>query len=165
MEENYNATIQFPTGNDLLDLQLLNIQISTSYIDLLAVILGLISAVKAKQLIIQRIMQQQQQNQQQQPGQQNQQNQQQQPNSSEPTPSQIAALANCLGVYSILTYTRVSFIRLNEIYNSIQAGNSKFSIIPNVNITTGFVYSAIGTLLRTVGAIQRVEEEAQITIL
>lgn len=178
MQENYNATIHFLTGNDQLDIELLNIEIATSYIDLLSTILGIISAQKAKQLIIQRIIQQQQnqqqpQNQQdqqqsqqgQQQNQQNQQNQQQQPNSSEPTPSQIAAFASCLSVYTIITYTRISFIRLNEVYNNILAGTSNFSIGPNVSITTGFIYSSIGTLLRTVGAIRRVEEEAQITIL
>ncbi len=173
MQENYNATIHFLTGNDQLDLELLNIELQTSYVDLLATVLGIISAVKAKQIIIQRMMQQQQspsqqeQQNQQQDQQQNQQNGQNQQKSDvqHPTPSEIAAFASCLGVYVILSYTRVSFIRLNELYNNIQSGKSNFSITPNINITTGFVYSCIGTLLRTVGAIQRVEEEAQITIL
>ncbi|ABR35446.1 hypothetical protein [Clostridium beijerinckii] len=162
MQENYNATIHFLTGNDQLDLELLNIELQTSYVDLLATVLGIISAVKAKQIIIQRMMQQQQS-----PSQQEQQKQQNQQKSDvqHPTPSEIAAFASCLGVYVILSYTRVSFIRLNELYNNIQSGKSNFSITPNINITTGFVYSCIGTLLRTVGAIQRVEEEAQITIL
>ena len=168
MQENYNATIHFPTGNDQLDLELLNIELQTSYVDLIATILGIISAVKAKQIIIQRMMQQQQS-----PSQQEQQNQQSQQNGQNqqksdvqhPTPSEIAAFASCLGVYVILSYTRVSFIRLNELYSNIQSGKSNFSITPNINITAGFVYSCIGTLLRTVGAIQRVEEEAQITIL
>ncbi|WP_238859343.1 hypothetical protein [Clostridium sp. YIM B02569] len=176
MQENYNATIHFLTGNDQLDLELLNIELQTSYVDLLATVLGIISAVKAKQIIIQRMMQQQQSPSQQE--QQNQQNQQQDQHQNQqngqnqqksdvqhPTPSEIAAFASCLGVYVILSYTRVSFIRLNELYNNIQSGKSNFSITPNINITTGFVYSCIGTLLRTVGAIQRVEEEAQITIL
>ena len=168
MQENYNATIHFLTGNDQLDLELLNIELQTSYVDLLATVLGIISAVKAKQIIIQRMMQQQQSpSQQEQQKQQNQQNGQNQQKSDvqHPTPSEIAAFASCLGVYVILSYTRVSFIRLNELYNNIQSGKSNFSITPNINITTGFVYSCIGTLLRTVGAIQRVEEEAQITIL
>lgn len=165
MQENYNATIHFLTGNDQLDLELLNIELQTSYVDLLATVLGIISAVKAKQIIIQRMMQQQQSpSQQEQQNQQNGQNQQKS-DVQHPTPSEIAAFASCLGVYVILSYTRVSFIRLNELYNNIQSGKSNFSITPNINITTGFVYSCIGTLLRTVGAIQRVEEEAQITIL
>lgn len=71
MQENYNATIHFPTGNDQLDLELLNIELQTSYVDLIATLLGIISAVKAKQIIIQRMIQQQQS-----PSQQEQQNQQ-----------------------------------------------------------------------------------------
>jgi hypothetical protein len=167
MHENYNATIHFLTGNDELDLQLLDIEISTAYIDILSTILGIISAVNAKQLIFERIMQQQNGQNQQNQNTQNQQNgqTQQQSNTSHPTPSEIAAFASCLGIYVIFSYTKVSFIRLNELYNSIQAGTTNFSITPNINITTGFVYSCIGTLLRTIGAIQRVDEEAQITIL
>ena len=176
MQENYNSTIHFLTGNDELDLELLNLEIETAYVDLLTTILGIISAAKAKQIIIQRLMQQpqsqSQQDQQNQKSQQQDQKQnhkngqnQQQSDTSHPTPSEIAAFASCLSVYAILLYTKVSFIRLNEIYNNIQSGNSNFSITPNINITTGFIYSSIGTLLRTIGAIQRVEEEAQITIL
>ncbi|WP_017211024.1 hypothetical protein [Clostridium beijerinckii] len=173
MQENYNATIHFLTGNDQLDLELLNIELQTSYVYLLATVLGIISAVKAKQIIIQRMMQQQQSpSQQEQQNQQSQQQDQQQNGQNQqksdvqhPTPSEIAAFASCLGVYVILSHTKVSFIRLNELYSNIKSGKSNFSITPNINITTGFIYSCIGTLLRTVGAIQRVEEEAQITIL
>ncbi|MZK51115.1 hypothetical protein [Clostridium beijerinckii] len=165
MNENYNATIHFLTGNDELDIQLLDIEISTAYLDILSTILGIISAIKAKQLLLEKIMQQQ--NCQSQQNSQNQQSEQnkQQPNTSHPTPSEIAAFASCLGIYVIFTYTKVSFIRLREVYNNIQANTTNFTITPNVNIITGFVYSCIGTLLRTIGALQRVNEEAQITVL
>ncbi|NSB14424.1 hypothetical protein [Clostridium beijerinckii] len=46
MQENYNSTIHFVTGNDELDLQLLNIEISTAYLDILSTILGIISEKK-----------------------------------------------------------------------------------------------------------------------
>lgn len=58
MQENYNSTIHFLTGNDELDLQLLNIEISTAYLDILSTILGIISAKKPKQLLLNSIMQQ-----------------------------------------------------------------------------------------------------------
>lgn len=90
---------------------------------------------------------------------------QQQSDISHPTPSEIAAFASCLGIYVVLSYINFSFIRLYEVYNNIQEGNTNFTITPNINITIGFTYSCIGTLLRIIGAIQRVDEESQITIL
>lgn len=187
-----NPTILL-TGNDELDLELLQIEISAIYIDILSSILGLTAARKAEEIIIQRAMQSQQNNQNQQQNSQNQQqksqnqrqksqknnngghkkkknqqqtqsNQQGQNNVQHPTPSELASIASCLGVYTILIYTRVSFIRLNELYNNIQAGTTNFVLGPNINITVGFLYSVMGNLLRAIGAIQRVEEEAQITI-
>ncbi|EKQ52856.1 MULTISPECIES: hypothetical protein [unclassified Clostridium] len=171
MHEIHNPIAQF-TGNDELDLKLIQIEISSAYIDLLSMILGLTSAKEAIGLILQRAMQSQQNNPSQQqdseqhPKQEsNQTKQQQQQNTQHPTPSEIAAFSSCLSLYTTLIYTRVSIIRLNEIYNKIQAGTTNFSLTPNINITTGFIYSVIGSLLRTTGAIQRVDEEGKITIL
>jgi hypothetical protein len=141
-----NTTLHF-TGTDELDLKLIETEISTSFISLLITILFILSGQKAKQIILQRAIQQQQ------------------VNSSSPTPSEISAFALCLNIFTILIFTRIAFIRFNEIYDNIQSGNSQFSIIPNIYITTGFVISTIATLLITIGAIKRVNEEAQITIL
>ncbi|WP_297418178.1 hypothetical protein [Clostridium sp.] len=179
MYEIHNPIANF-TGNDELDLELLQIGISLAYIDLFSMILGLTSAKKAMKLILQRAMQSQQNNPSQQQDseqqpkqesnqnkqQQNQQSQQkQQQNTQHPTPSEIAAFSSCLSLYATLLYTRISIIRFNEIYNKIQAGATNFSITSNLNITTGFIYSVIGSLLRTAGAIQRVDEEGKLTIL
>ena len=183
---NNNASVNL-TGNDELDLELLQIEISATYIDIFSSILGLIAAEKAKELIIQNAASNAKKNQ-------SQQNQNKNPNSANgktkkknnnntqnsnnskqkqdsqqqqvqhPTPSEIATIASCLGVYTILIYTRVSIIRFYELYSQIQDGTSNFSLTPNINITLGFLYSVIGSILRTVGAIQRVDEEAQITI-
>lgn len=168
----HNPIVQF-TGNDELDFELIQIEISSTYIDLFSMILNLISAKGAIDLILQRAMKNQQNNssedQQQAPQEQSkdqsQQKQQQQSSTQHPTPSEIAAFSSCLNLYTILIYTRVSFIRLNEIYNKILAGTTTFSITPNIYGTIGFIYSVIGTLLRTIGAIQRVDEEGKIIIL
>jgi hypothetical protein len=187
MEFNNNATIHL-TGNDELDLELLQIEISATYIDIFSSILGLIASRQAEALILQRAMQSQQNGQsqqqnnkkntknsetqtqekgKQQQAQSNQQNQNtgQQQNTQHPTPSELATFASCLGVFTILIYTRTSIIRIYELYNNIQNGTSNFTLGPNINITVGFFFSAVGTLLRTIGAIQRVNEEAQITIV
>lgn len=181
---NNNASVNL-TGNDELDSELLQIEISATYIDIFSSILGLIAAEKAKELIMQNAADNTKKNQAQQNqskssnyykskkknnnktqnsnnNKQGQGNQQQQV--QHPTPSEIATIASCLGVYTILIYTRVSIIRFYELYSQIQDGTSNFSLTPNINITVGFLYSVIGSIIRTVGAIQRVDEEAQVTI-
>lgn len=168
MENNYNGTIHL-TGNDELDFELLEIERSAIYIDIFSIILGLTATRQAEELILQRAMEPQQNNQQNQnkrrtQQQKNKSSKQNQNNVQHPTPSEISAIASCLGVYTELIYLKVSFIRLNELYNNIQRGNTSFSIGPNINITVGLLYSLIGRLLKTIGAIQRVNEEAQITI-
>ncbi|OOM75752.1 hypothetical protein CLPUN_31070 [Clostridium puniceum] len=144
-----------PSVNDELDLELIEISLSCLYIDLFSNILFIISTQKSKELIIQRIMQSQQ----------NQQQTESQQEVQHPTPTEIDAIASCLGIYTILIYTRISIIRLNELYKNIQEGTTDFTLGPNINITVGFLYSIIGNLLRTIGVIQRVKEEAEITIL
>ncbi len=158
-----NAGVFF-TGNDILDLELIEIEIAATYVDIFSSLLGLVAARQAEQVIIQKAMQPQQQNQQQNTNTNQNQNQQQQDTTIHPTPSELGAFASCLGVFTILIYTRVSFIRLNEINDMIQKHQTNFTIGPNINITVGFLYSAIGNLLRTIGAIQRVKEESEITI-
>ncbi|EKQ57453.1 MULTISPECIES: hypothetical protein [unclassified Clostridium] len=173
-----NAGVFF-TGNDILDLELIEIEIAATYVDIFSSLLGLVAARQAEQLIIQKAMQPQQQNQQQntntntntnqnqnqnQDQQQQNQDQQQQDTTIHPTPSELGTFASCLGVFTILIYTRVAFIRLNEINDMIQKHQTNFTIGPNINITLVFLYSVIGNLLRTIGAIQRVNEEAEIII-
>lgn len=186
-----NATVNL-TGNDELDLELLQIEISTTYIDIFSNILSLIASRQAQELILQRAMESNQnqnqnqnmdQNQQQnrhkkhhkrrnsnqqkqrnQSNEQNQSNKQNKNNVQHPTPSEIATFASCLGVFTILVSVRISFIRLIEIYNNIQNGTTNFTILPNVLGTVGLSYSAIGNILKTIGAIKRVDEEAEIII-
>lgn len=184
-----NATVNL-TGNDELDLELLQIEISATYIDILSSILSLIASRQAQELILQRAMeskqnqnqnkeQDQQQNkhkkhhkrrnsdqdkQQNQSNEKTQSNEQNQNNTQHPTPSEIATFASCLGVFTILIYVRISFIRLIEISNNIQAGNTNFTIIPNILGAVGLSYSAIGNILKTIGAIKRVDEEGEIII-
>ncbi|OOM80904.1 hypothetical protein [Clostridium sp. BL-8] len=182
-----NATVNL-TGNDELDLELLQIEISATYIDIFSSILSLIASQQAQELILQRAMeskqnqnkeQDQQQNkhkkhhkrrnsnhnkQQNQSNEKTQSNEQNQNNTQHPTPSEIATFASCLGVFTILIYVRISFIRLIEIYNNIQNGTTNFTILPNVLGTVGLSYSAIGNILKTIGAIKRVDEEGEIII-
>lgn len=184
-----NATVNL-TGNDELDLELLQIEISTTYIDIFSNILSLIASRQAQELIYQRAMESKQkqnqntdQNQQQnkhkkhhkrrnsnqqkqrnQSNEQNQSNKQNKNNVQHPTPSEIATFASCLGVFTILVSVRISFIRLIEIYNNIQNGTTNFTILPNVLGTVGLSYSAVGNILKTIGAIKRVDEEGEIII-
>lgn len=132
------------SGNDKLDLELIQIEISQTLVYILANTIALISAALARQIIIQRASGIQ---------------------PSDSKSSQLSALASGLGLLSNITLGEVAFVRLHETENNIQSGASTFSITPNVNITTGYLYSIIGSFLRTLGALQRVNEEAQITIL
>lgn len=182
MQQNPNDYLNL-TDDDKLELELIQISVSATYIDIFSIILGLIAAEKAQQLIFERAVNNTQQNNgnnkknsnknnkninhkngDPNKNRNNNQKNQRKSNNQGPTPAELSAIAACLGVYTILIYTRVAFIRLNQIYNQIQAGTTNFTLTPNINITTGFLYSVVGNLLRAIGVIQRIEEEAEIVV-
>jgi uncharacterized membrane protein YidH (DUF202 family) len=149
------------TGTNELDLELLRKETTATFISILASVIVLISIQKSRQVIFNRIAQENQQ----QGNQQTQQNQQQQSNSSKPTPSEITLLALFVGLVSNLIYTKIAFIRFDEISSQIQAGTTNRTTTPNINIIVGFLIIIIGSLLKITGAIQRINEDAQVTIL
>src|SRR5471030_799420 len=89
------------SGNDKLDLELIQIEISQTLVYILANIIALISAALARQIIIQRASGIQ---------------------PSHSKSSQLAALASGLGLLSNITLGEVAFVRLHETENNIQSG-------------------------------------------
>ncbi|GFZ29819.1 hypothetical protein CSC2_03450 [Clostridium zeae] len=139
-----NITIR-STGNDQLDLQLIQTEISTSLVVIIAYIIVIISGYQDRYIILQR------------------------QRGIDATkflhPTRLVIISNILGLYTNLIFRNIAQTRLLEVENSIASGQSNLTTTPNVNITAGFSFSIIASLLKTVGAIQREQEQAQITIL
>lgn len=139
-----NITIR-STGNDRLDLQLIQTEISTSLIVIFAYIIIIISGYQDRYIILQR--------------------QRGIDASKFLHPTRLVILSNILSLYANLIFSNIARTRLIELEKSIVSGQSNLSITPNVNITAGFSFSIIASILKTVGAIQREQEQAQITVL
>ncbi|MDD7793147.1 hypothetical protein [Clostridium sp. 'White wine YQ'] len=133
------------TGNDQLDLELIEREIQGTMISILANLSLLASANKNRQLILDR------------------QNGIKSSNPLEAT--QLAALSSLLTLCSATILSEIAEIRLVEREQNIESGTAKGTITPNINITFGYKVVISGLVFRAIGALQRLQEEDQITIL
>ena len=79
--------------------------------------------------------------------------------------SELAALSSALGLLNNIISVNVAIERLKEVESSIKSGNDSVSITPNINIANGCILSVVGSIFVTTGVIQRLNEQAQITII
>lgn len=133
------------TGNDELDLELIEKEISGSILVIFAYIILIISADQARQSILE--------------------NAEGMKSSSGSQSAELAAFGSGLVLLSNIILGEVAFARLKELQDSIEAGTSTLSIIPNLNISTGYSFTILGNMFKSLGAFQRVAEQAQTTIL
>lgn len=140
-----NEVTAHRTGNDILDLKLIDHEILAAFICIIAYIILIISAKQDREVILLR------------------EKGIQKPNNL--NPSELAAISSSLVLLSSLILGQIAFIRKDETANNILSGVSKSSIIPNINITNGYSLTIIGSVLKTLGAVQRAQEQKNITIL
>jgi carbon starvation protein CstA len=80
--------------------------------------------------------------------------------------AQTAAIGSVLLLLNIIILAQVAFRRLNEKQEKLMKGEKTDSIIPNINISTGYAIGVLGNTLRALGSLQRASEAgSQITIL
>ncbi|GKU24937.1 hypothetical protein [Clostridium folliculivorans] len=132
-------------GNDKLDLALIQKEKSASLIIILAYIILINSAIKEREIILKR--------------------QRGINTSNDLEPTQLVVLSSSLTLIGNILLGDIAYTRLRELEKSIRSGESNFSITPNLNITTGYTLSILGSIFKTVGVIQRSNEQAQMTIL
>ncbi|GFP76110.1 hypothetical protein [Clostridium fungisolvens] len=142
MENNFSVR---RAGNDKLDLALIQKEKSASLIVILAYIILITSANKEREIILKK--------------------QRGISTSNDLEPTQLVVLSSSLTLIGNIFLGEIAFVRLRELQKNIQSGESNFSLTPNLNITTGFMFSIIGSIFKTVGVIQRANEQAQTTIL
>ncbi|MBK1811631.1 hypothetical protein JHL18_13485 [Clostridium sp. YIM B02505] len=142
MENNFSVR---RAGDDKLDLALIQKEKSASLIIILAYIILINSANKEREIILKK--------------------QRGINTSNDLEPTQLVVLSSSLALVGNIFLGEIAFARLRELQKNIQSGESNFSITPNLNITTGFIFSILGSIFKTIGVIQRANEQAQITIL
>lgn len=129
------------------DLQLANYQITASIIYIIAYFIVIISANQDRQVILQRQFGSDK-------------------SSNLPDPAKTLALGTKLILISSIIIALTAFARLREREREIQAGTSTSSIIPNILIFRGSMFSVLGNLLKVIGTQQRANEAGvQVAIL
>ncbi|WP_238885231.1 hypothetical protein [Clostridium sp. YIM B02551] len=133
------------TGNDQLDLELIEREIQGTLISIIANLALIASATKNRQLILDR------------------------KKGIEPSnpleATQLAALSSLLTLHAATILGEIAEIRLVEREQNIESGIAKGTITPNINITFGYKVVISGLVFRAIGALQRLQEEGEITIL
>jgi hypothetical protein len=141
---NPNNTV-INTGIDQLDLELIEREINGCLIAIIANLVLIESSIKNRQIILDREM------------------------GIEPSApleaTQLAALSSSLTLLSNAILENIAYTRLIEREQTIEAGTAQGTIIPNINITTGFRITLLGNSIKLIGAIQRLQEQGEITIL
>lgn len=131
------------TGNDELDLELIDKEIQGCYIAIISYIILIASAKQDKLTILEE--------------------------STGFTPTstatELAALSSYVALASSLILGEVAFERLNEIEKNIASGITNASILPNIEIANGYVFSIIGNMLKVSGTVGKVKEQANTSIL
>ena len=142
MENNFSVR---RAGNEKLDLALIQKEKSASVIIILAYIVLINSANKERDILLKR--------------------QRGIETTNDLEPTQLVILASFLSLVGNILLGDIAYTRLREVEKNIQSGESNFTITPNLNITAGYTLSILGGIFKTVGVIQRANEQAQITIL
>jgi hypothetical protein len=142
MENNFSVR---RAGNEKLDLALIQKEKSASFVIILAYIVLINSANKEKEIILKK--------------------QRGITASNDLEPTQLVVLASLLSLIGNMLLGEIAYARLRELEKNIQSGESNFSIRPNLNITTGYVFTILGGIFKSIGVIQRSNEQAQTTIL
>lgn len=142
MENNFSVR---RAGNEKLDLALIQKEKSASVIIILAYIVLINSANKERDILLKR--------------------QRGIKTTNDLEPTQLVILASFLSLVGNILLGDIAYTRLREVEKNIQSGESNFTITPNLNITAGYTLSILGGIFKTVGVIQRANEQAQITIL
>jgi hypothetical protein len=139
-----NGTSIRQTGNAQLDLELINKEISATYIAIFAYIVLLFSAHEDKQIIYNRLK------------------------GTEPTgavnPNRLVALSNSLVLIAYIIFGNVADRRYVEIVESESIEDTPLTPTPNLNISKGYNIAIVGCILKVLGALQRVNEEDIITL-
>jgi hypothetical protein len=135
------------TEDEILNLELLEGEKSSSYLVLLAFAVLIISANREKANILYK-------------------------NTSTDTkyspfqnPSQLVFIASALDLLANIMLGKIAFTRLLQRERMFISGEDKRSILPNVNISRGFLLVILGDALITLGTFQRANEEAENTII
>lgn len=131
------------TGNHELDLELIDKEIQGCYIAIISYIILIASAKQDRLTILEE--------------------------STGFTPTstatELAALSSYVSLTSSLILGEVAFERLNEIEKNIASGITNASILPNIEIANGYVFSIIGNMLKVSGTVRKVKEQANTSIL
>ncbi|OPX44643.1 hypothetical protein [Clostridium thermobutyricum] len=131
------------TGNHELDLELIDKEIQGCYIAIISYIILIASAKQDRLTILEE--------------------------STGFTPTstatELAALSSYVALTSSLILGEVAFERLNEIEKNIASGITNASILPNIEIANGYVFSIIGNMLKVSGTVRKVKEQANTSIL
>lgn len=131
------------TGNHELDLELIDKEIQGCYIAIISYIILIASAKQDRITILEE--------------------------STGFTPTstatELAALSSYVALTSSLILGEVAFERLNEIEKNIASGITNASILPNIEIANGYVFSIIGNMLKVSGTVRKVKEQANTSIL
>lgn len=132
------------TGNAQLDLELIDKEISATYIAIFAYIVLLFSAHEDKQIIYNRLK------------------------GTDPTgavsPNRLVALSNSLVLIAYIIFGNVADRRYVEIVESEAIEDTPLTPTPNLNISKGYNIAIVGCILKVLGAMQRVNEEGIITL-
>ncbi|QAA32526.1 hypothetical protein [Clostridium manihotivorum] len=133
------------SGNTALDLALIEKEKIAAFTIILGYTILIISANKERNILIQREQGIEPQN--------------------ESEPTRLVVLSSIMTLLANILLGDIAYSRLRELEKNISSGESKFSIIPNLNITRGYSIIILGNILKTIGVIQRAQEQAQITVL
>lgn len=139
-----NGTSIRQTGNAQLDLELINKEISATYIAIFAYIVLLFSAHEDKQIIYNRLKGAE-------------------PNSAV-SPNRLVALSNSLVLIAYIIFGNVADRRYVEIIESESIEDTPLTPTPNLNISKGYNIAIVGCIFKVLGAMQRVNEEGIITL-
>ncbi|WP_160680421.1 hypothetical protein [Clostridium sp. C8-1-8] len=133
------------SGNTALDLALIEKEKVAAFTIILGYTILIISANKERDILIQREQGLKPQN--------------------ESDPTRLVVLSSIMTLLANTLLGDIAYSRLRELERNISSGESNFSIFPNLNITRGYSIIILGNILKTIGVIQRANEQAQITVL
>lgn len=131
------------TGNHELDLELIDKEIQGCYIAIISYIILIASAKQDRLTILEEST----------------------GFTTTSTATELAALSSYVALTSSLILGEVAFERLNEIEKNIASGITNASILPNIEIANGYVFSIIGNMLKVSGTVRKVKEQANTSIL
>lgn len=132
------------TGNDKLDLELIEKEITASYIGIISFILLIASAEQSRNAIFE--------------------NQKEEASEDELASAEIGVLAFSTALIANIMLQEIACTRLKELENNIANGLTNDSITPNIFIANGYALSTISLSLKTIGAIGKLKEQTSETI-